>query len=38
VGAVHAFGARVDDHLVTAVGEVPVATVELIAGAVRQSP
>jgi sigma-E factor negative regulatory protein RseB len=38
VGAVHAFGARVGDHLVTAVGEVPVATVELIAGAVRQSP
>lgn len=36
VGAVHAFGARVDDYLVTAVGEVPAATVALIAGAVRQ--
>ena len=38
VGAVHAFGVRVEDHLVTAVGEVPAATVALIAGAVRRIP
>ncbi len=38
VGAVHAFGVRVEDHLVTAVGEVPAATVALVAGAVRRKP
>jgi len=32
MGAVHAFGARVNDHHVTAVGEVPAATVALIGG------
>jgi len=38
VGAVNAFGARMSDHLVTAVGEVPAATVELMAGGARLGP
>jgi sigma-E factor negative regulatory protein RseB len=34
MGAVHAYGARVDGHQVTAVGEVPAETVSLIARSV----
>jgi sigma-E factor negative regulatory protein RseB len=36
MGAVHAFGRRVDDHHVTVVGEVPAATVGLIAGSISR--
>jgi sigma-E factor negative regulatory protein RseB len=36
MGAVHAFGREVDEHQVTVLGEVPGATVELIAAGVRQ--
>jgi len=35
MGAVHAFGRRIDSHQVTAVGEVPAATVGLIAASVN---
>lgn len=38
MGAVNAFGLEVDGHQVTAVGEVPERTVELIARAVRHAP
>lgn len=35
IGAVHAFGKRVDDHQITVVGEVPAATVDLIGKSVK---
>lgn len=38
MGAVNAFGRQVGDHHVTVVGEVPAATVELIAEAMRLVP
>ena len=34
MGAVHAFGRRLDNHQITAVGEVPAATVSLIASSI----
>lgn len=37
MGAVHAFGARANEHHVTAVGEVPAATAALIGGSVAPS-
>jgi sigma-E factor negative regulatory protein RseB len=38
MGAVNAYGAQVDGHHVTAVGEVPAATVTLIGGSVARRP
>jgi sigma-E factor negative regulatory protein RseB len=38
MGAVHAFGKRLDGHHVTVVGEVPAATVTLIGGSVTPRP
>jgi sigma-E factor negative regulatory protein RseB len=38
MGAVHAFGTQVDDYQVTAVGEVPAATVALIGGSISRKP
>jgi sigma-E factor negative regulatory protein RseB len=38
MGAVHAFGTRVDEYQVTAVGEVPAATVSMIGGSLARKP
>jgi negative regulator of sigma E activity len=38
MGAVHAFGNIVNDHQIIVVGEVPAATVELIAKSVLAQP
>jgi len=38
MGAMNAFGAVVEDHQVTVVGEVPPATVQMVAGAVTRYP
>jgi negative regulator of sigma E activity len=38
MGAVHAFGSVVNDHQIIVVGEVPAATVELIARSVVAQP
>ena len=38
MGAIHAFGTQVDDYQVTAVGEVPAATVALIGGSISRKP
>lgn len=38
IGVANAFGRRVDDYQITVVGEVPTATVELVAKSVRPVP